>query len=75
MPTGKRLFNPKHACKHLYEKHDIVREASTLAKLRCLGEGPEFRRIGRNVYYEVAALDAWAQQLISEPLSSTSQVG
>src|SRR6187431_3303148 len=34
--------------------------ASTLNKLRCAGGGPLFIKIGAQVLYEVADLDAWA---------------
>lgn len=36
---------------------------STLEKLRCLGEGPNFIRLGaRIVGYEVAELDRWIEE-------------
>lgn len=31
----------------------------TLAGLRCRGDGPEFLRIGRRVFYEKDALERW----------------
>ena len=33
--------------------------AATLAKLRCLGGSPSFRKLGRRVVYERSALDHW----------------
>jgi hypothetical protein len=58
----------------LAEKHGIVRAPATLNKLRVIGGGPRFRRIGSKfITYDDASLDSWATSLISAPLSSTSQ--
>lgn len=35
---------------------------STLDKLRCLGGGPRFYKLGRAVIYDVADLDAWKSE-------------
>jgi hypothetical protein len=46
----------------------------TLAKLACLGGGPEFHKAGeRVVLYTREALDTWALARISRPLKSTSE--
>ncbi len=46
----------------------------TLAKLACLGGGPEFHKAGDRVeLYTKEALDAWALARISGPLKSTSE--
>jgi hypothetical protein len=45
----------------------------TLAKLRCVGGGPRFHRIGRLVVYAEADLTAWATSKLSGPLASTSE--
>lgn len=45
----------------------------TLAKLRCVGGGPEFMKAGPQiVLYTKAALDDWARSKISAPVASTS---
>lgn len=44
----------------------------TLAKLACIGGGPEFRKAGSTVLYEPAKLDEWARAKIGAPQSSTS---
>jgi hypothetical protein len=42
------------------EAADIVRlKPATLAKLRCVGGGPSFVKIGGRVGYRRSALDAW----------------
>lgn len=46
---------------------------ATLAKLRCVGSGPKFRRFGRLIVYSPSDLKEWAHQRISKPLSNTSQ--
>jgi predicted DNA-binding transcriptional regulator AlpA len=33
---------------------------STMAKMRCLGGGPEYLKFGRSVRYDLAALDEWS---------------
>jgi hypothetical protein len=44
-----------------------------LVKLRHLGGGPCFRKLGgRTVVYEKQALDAWAQSRLSPEISSTA---
>jgi hypothetical protein len=47
--------------------------ARTLAKLRCIGGGPEFHKAGRVVLYTREALDSWATGKLSRPLRSTSE--
>jgi hypothetical protein len=73
-PAESRLRNPRQASAYLLERHGIVRAPATLSKLRVVGGGPAFRKIGtRNVAYEEVALDQWASALISRPLRSTSE--
>jgi hypothetical protein len=45
---------------------------NTLAKLRCVGGGPQFRRFGRKILYDPDHLLNWAVSKTSKPLSSTS---
>ena len=47
--------------------------AHTLGKLRWLGGGPPFRKIGRLVVYEPADLIAWAEGKIGPRQRSTSE--
>jgi hypothetical protein len=41
----------------------------TLEKLRTLGGGPRFRKLGRRVVYVLAELDAWADARACESTS------
>ncbi len=42
------------------------------AKLRCRGDGPEFFKINRKIYYQEARVDAWLQ---TKRRTSTSDEG
>jgi hypothetical protein len=47
----------------------------TLAKLACVGGGPEFRKAGRIPIHEPLKLDVWARSRIGPPIRSTSDRG
>jgi len=47
---------------------------ATLAKGVVTGDTPQYRKIGRLVVYERAALDTWANSKISPPRKSSSEV-
>ena len=73
-PARCRLRNTRQASEYLREQHGIGRSPATLSKLRVVGGGPEFRKVGtRDVAYAEPALDSWATSLISRPLRSTSE--
>ena len=58
--TDQLFFNRKHAVEYLQNKYGFG-NYKTLAKLACIGGGPEFRKVGsRAVVYEKIALDEWA---------------
>lgn len=61
------------AAEHLQKRFGFG-AVRTLRKLRCVGGGPTFRRVGRMIVYEPAALDAWAMSRMSGPMRSTSDV-
>jgi hypothetical protein len=70
-----RLRSTRLASGYLLETYGIQRAPATLSKLRVVGGGPEFRKVGaQRVAYEESALDAWARALVGQPQSSTSQV-
>ncbi len=70
-----RFMTSREACDYLREEWAIKRAASTLNKIRGTGGGPRFIKHGRHVRYTPELLDEWANKLISEPLSSTSEAG
>ncbi len=47
----------------------------TLAKAALDGSGPQYRKAGSCVLYEVPALDIWAEKQIGPPRTSTSDLG
>lgn len=70
---GGRRLPPREASKYLKDVHGVDLQPSTMAKKRCLGGGPEFRKIGGHyVSYDTDALDRYAERIISPPLTSTS---
>ena len=72
--ASQRLLTTKEASKYFLDRWGVRLAASTLNKLRSIGGGPVFRRVGDQVVgYTVADLDAHASSLISKPLRSTSE--
>jgi hypothetical protein len=53
--------------------HGVRRSPLTLRKLRCLGGGPRFRRLGNKPVYTESDLIAWIEDGLSEPMGSTSE--
>jgi hypothetical protein len=72
-PSQPVLLDPPSASNFL-TKRGFATATRTLAKLRCVGGGPQFRRFGRLIRYERGALESWAQQRLSRPLRNTSEV-
>ena len=73
-PARGRLRNTRQASAYLYDQFGVVRSPAYLAKLRVIGGGPEFRKVGtRDVAYDEPALNGYAEVLISKPLRSTSE--
>ena len=68
MMTKPDRLNPVDASKYLSATYNISRSVPTLAKLRVLGTGPLFRKIGAAVVYDRESLDAWAASITSEPV-------
>jgi hypothetical protein len=53
--------------------HGVHRTQATLRKLRCIGGGPQFRRLNGRPYYTATDLAAWAESRLSAPMRSTSE--
>ena len=66
------LLRPEQADTYLQSAGFPVAKA-TLAKLRCVGSGPKFRRFGRLIVYAPVDLRAWASEKVGGPVSTTSQ--
>ena len=69
------LLNQDGASQLLLSERGIAVAPKTLQKLRCVGGGPKYRKFGNGrVYYAPAEIHAWADQQLSELLSSTSEL-
>jgi hypothetical protein len=75
MLPPKPRYRRAEASQYLAEHHGIRRAPSTLAKLACIGGGPEFQSANRVPYYTPKALDEWAAFLLTGPRRSTSSPG
>jgi hypothetical protein len=69
-----RPLDSREASQYLFDRFGIRRAPGTLNKLACIGGGPRFRKVGRTRIYDQAELDAYAAQITSEPMRSTSEV-
>jgi hypothetical protein len=67
-----QFLRRKAAGDYLKSKYGFGSE-KTLAKLACLGGGPEFRKAGTAALYEPSKLDEWALARIGAPIANTSQ--
>jgi hypothetical protein len=70
---SQRPLSRREASDYLLEKHGIRRAPTTLAKLATVGGGPVFRKANRAVIYDPPALDAFAVEITSQPLRTTSE--
>jgi hypothetical protein len=53
--------------------HGVHRTPATLRKLRCIGGGPQFRRLNCRPYYTECDLVAWIEKRLTAPVGSTSE--
>lgn len=69
--TQPQFLRRKAAARYLLTKYGFGAERY-LAKLVVTGGGPEFRKAGRLVLYEIRVLDEWAISKIGAPRRSSS---
>jgi hypothetical protein len=67
------LLSPPEASSYLSQRWGLKRAVRTLQSYRRNGTGPEFHRTGNDVRYSKHAVDAWAAQLLGEPLRNTAE--
>jgi hypothetical protein len=72
--SERKFLRRREAAAYLRGRYGIGSE-KTLAKLACVGGGPEFHKAGVAALYEAAALDTWALAKIGPAQASTSDVG
>ena len=68
----QKFFRRKDAGAYLRATFGFGSE-KTLAKLACIGGGPEYRKVGPMVIYEKDTLDAWALNQIGAAVRHTSE--
>lgn len=69
-----KLLDPEAASAYLLKEHGVKRAPVTLRNLRVKGGGPQFRKLGNNVYYEPELLDEWIRARLTAPVTSTSDL-
>jgi hypothetical protein len=72
--TPARRLRRKDASAYLLQVHGVSRTPQTLAKLACIGGGPQFVKFGHTPLYAPADLDSWVQTRLSRPIHSTSEL-
>lgn len=68
-----RPLNRREASAYLWDNYGISRTPATLAKLAVVGGGPAFVKANRTPLYSPAALDAFAREITSPEVRSTSE--
>jgi hypothetical protein len=71
-PPPESNLDTSAASQYLQARHGVRRSPKTLNKYRCVGGGPKFCRFGRDVFYKPRVLDCWVEELLTDPLTSTS---
>ncbi|MGH7073209.1 MAG: hypothetical protein ACRELF_18100 [Gemmataceae bacterium] len=69
------FLSPREACRFLLAEFGVKRTPATLAKLRCVGGSPPFRKLNRAVLYSTADLKSWAGAALSIKRRNTSDPG
>jgi len=67
----ERLLDTVSAAKALTDL-GVPRSAKTLRKLRCVGGGPLFRRLGAKPVYRMTDLEAWIEARLSAPAANNA---
>ena len=70
--SGRPFMDGNELSRHFKNVHGITVSPKTLAKLRCIGGGPEFMKFGSRVYYDPNKGEAWAFSKLSPAKRSTS---
>lgn len=72
--SSKRIYlRRKQAADYLQHNYGAF-TVGTLAKLACIGGGPQFLKCGKYPLYTPEDLDAWAESRMSATIFSTSQL-
>lgn len=69
---SKEFLSRVEAAEYLTQK-GFKTSPKTLAKLACIGGGPEFQKYGSRILYTPPNLDRYAESRLSAPMRSTSE--
>lgn len=69
----KLLLRRSEAAEYLQQQYGLF-TTQTLAKLATIGGGPLFIKLGRFPLYRREDLDTWANDKMSKPVRSTSEL-
>ena len=72
--SGSTILLAPPAASQFLAKFGVQAATPTLAKLRCIGGGPAFRRYGRRIVYERLELLRWVEARLSPTRLSTSDI-
>lgn len=71
--TNKTYLRRKEAAAYLQERYGAYTK-ETLAKLACVGGGPNFRKLGPYPVYTPEDLDAWIMSRMSRSVRNTTEL-
>ncbi len=74
MPAApSRNLRRAEASKYLLDNYGLSYKPNSLARLATAGKGPAFFPVPQNPLYSTDALDAWAREVLGEPVYSTAE--
>ncbi|MDR3474174.1 MAG: hypothetical protein P4M09_21205 [Devosia sp.] len=68
-----RKLNRADSSKYLLEIHGLSYKPNSLARLAISGKGPAFYPVPGSPLYSTDDLDAWAREVLGEPVYSTAE--
>jgi len=68
----QRFFLPPTTASQYIKSLGLSATPRTLSKLRSRGGGPEYRKFGRHVVYDIESINAWISKRLSQQMTSTS---
>jgi hypothetical protein len=71
--SDQEIYLDQNEASNFLKELGLDRAPGTLAKLRCVGGGPVYRKFGRFPRYTPARLHEYAMSQLSPELTSTSQ--
>jgi hypothetical protein len=62
---SSRFMNRKETSEYIEGKFGVSYKPNTLARLACVGGGPEYLKIGQRVVYTPESTDRWIAGMLS----------